>query len=81
MPSSDSSLWLGMNPGHALVETQHGDESLDGINAVSTLVKLRIYFARRSATIGSRREARIAGYRPNTTPTIAETANGNISVV
>jgi|GEM_PF-2545489 hypothetical protein len=38
MPSGDSSPWLGMNPGHKLVEAVHGDESPDGINAVPTLV-------------------------------------------
>jgi hypothetical protein len=39
MASSDSSLWLGMNSGHTVIETRGGDEPLDGINAVSTGLK------------------------------------------
>jgi hypothetical protein len=36
MPSGDSSPCIKMNSGNKRVETVHGDESLDGINAVPT---------------------------------------------
>src|SRR2546421_8626630 len=38
------------------------------------------YRVRRNAAIGSRCEARIAGYSPKMRPTPAETTNGNIRV-
>jgi|GEM_PF-3242883 hypothetical protein len=42
MASSDSSPWLGMNPGHTVIEAWHGDESLDGINPVPTPITEKI---------------------------------------